>query len=485
MKPLGSLSIIIALIVVAIFAGSALLSYNTVKDELAARQELDHQKLNRIIAQSLEHYFQRVQQTTEFAASRDVFDPEKTKEEDKYRYRSLDPLKAKSIQAENGIREILPNDDASSDRSTILSWQLFKGLPEIDENGKPLAEERRKIAIQSRNKFHDLLYVFEEDANGDIVFVVPFDSQKNLRKFNYKFRDYLIGPKKTGMTTLSEAYVSGDVEKTNAICVASPIFDKSRSVAKIIAATVSNETLRKLVFQRLKEGIISDDTGSPDTVFYFIDKYGHVVASSSDSGDYAPTEGAKNDYGDRGVFREYGPLKDIKWQDDQFEKDTDWYRQSKSWVNNALLASYSAEYRNPAGVQVLGSFYPVSLIDKRPFRFGILIETPTKATGESQKRLGLIFAATAALLLAILIFLGRAIWKSSGRLTHDLNAKELQLQQVLRGVSHDLRSPLAALQTLQPHLQNQSEEVRTIYLKTVTLVNDIANDLIRSKESTK
>ena len=87
-------------------------------------------------------------------------------------------------------------------------------------------------------------------------------------------------------TIISEGYLSHDLQRTQIITVASPIFDATGSLQKLFAASISNATLRDKVFQALREGIDIQD----ETVFYLVDRHGHVVASSSSAGGYEPRQ---------------------------------------------------------------------------------------------------------------------------------------------------------------------------------------------------
>lgn len=492
------ISIIIALCIVAgIFITATLVSYQKFKKELIDRQLLDHQRLSRIITQSLNQYFHRVQQTTEFAASNEAFNPEITANEDKLRYQLINKDKADAIMQELDIKTPLERRNSNSstgETNELFNWQLFKGLPYKDEFGNRVAEERRRIANHALIRFggndRDLLFVYEEDANGDMIFVEPFYVQKNLQSFNFRFRDYLVGAKTTRGTTLSEAFISRDAGGTQAVAVSSPIFDKSGSIVKIICASISNSTLRNRVFQPLKKGMLHSETtelkkaaeSRDNTVFYLIDHYGHVVASSSDTGDYEPIRNAATDEGDQGNFRNYGPLKKIQWEDRKFQPlDPEWERQSKTWQESTLRAEYSDDaYTNSTGTQVVGTFYPVYLLDKRSPRFGILIETPITAINPTQTQLNIIFIFVSLILLIILIIFGQAFWNSYRSINEKILDKEMQLQQISSKVSHDIRSPLLALQMLQTSIDEQPEHIRIMFKNILNQVSDTANGLMQS-----
>lgn len=482
----------IALGAIALLFGiSAFKTYTTYRNELLRRQILDHEKLNRIIRQSLNQYFLRIQQVTEHAAAHPEFQPDKTSAEDQLRFRDMQRSTAEAIQRARQIVRILPEDEKILNRkqsNVIQTWQLFKGLPDVDSNGEDLT--RRKLASHWMRAFHDLFLIFEEDANGDMVLVVPFYQQKNISTFNFSFRDYLVGPKETRATVLSDAFVSRVVNSTQALAVSSPIFDKSGNVTKVVAAAVSNDTLRKVVFQPLRADIHS----SEDTVFYFIDRYGHMIASSSSSQDdgrlpsttacvanYEPLPKASTDAGDPGNLRKYGPLILMPWKDDEFERDTDFKRDSQTWNESLLRASYTDVYQNCDGATVLGSFYPVSLVDGRSPRYGILIETPTKVN-RGGKALTVVFGVAAFVLLSTLGFLGAAIWVRNARVTREFTENYAHLQQKASRASHDLRSPLVALQMLEPQLANQPDNIRKMFRDLVNRIGDIANKLERSEE---
>ncbi|HYX71170.1 MAG TPA: hypothetical protein VE732_00240 [Nitrososphaera sp.] len=381
------------------------------------------------------------------------------------------------LQRRDWIEKILENK--ASPRSlpeSISVWQLFKGLPERDEHGRPIAVERRRIAQQALDRFPDLEFFYEMEANGDMIFVRPMAAQRSLSEFNYSFRDYLNGPKETKATTLSDSFISKVSRSTQAITVSTPVFDKTRKVAKLVCASVSNHTIREKVFQQLLIPIgISERTE-----FYFIDRYGHIVASSSTYIDYTPTKNARTDESDVGNFRTYGPLTKINWVDEDFEKNTDWQRLSRTWVTSSLRSSYSAEYISQTGEHVLGTFYPISLIDGRPSRYGLLIETPITVIHHSQRQLNIILTCVGLVMLLILLFFGRMIRIGHQQIAQELADKDKQLRDISAQVAHDVRSPLLALQTILPRIESQPEHIRITYRTTLNRIQDLANDLIDS-----
>jgi light-regulated signal transduction histidine kinase (bacteriophytochrome) len=112
----------------------------------------------------------------------------------------------------------------------------------------------------------------------------------------------------------------------------------------------------------------------------------------------------------------------------------------------------------------------------------MLIETPTDVIHEGQASLIFVFVGTAFLLLVILFVLSKAIWVSYLKMTKELAEKDANLQQISNRVSHDLRSPLVALQMLQPNLAGQPENIRNMFSRTVNRIHDIANELMQPKD---
>lgn len=455
-------------------------------------QTQNHEKLSRIIEQSLNSYFLRVRYITDYAANDTAFKPDKiTQLEDALRFNTITCAEALSLKQSLNITKILDSTCTDTDKNTsnipVKNSELFKGLPEFDSGGNLIASRRRTLARHALRVFPDLHYVFELDEKGNMIFLEPFETQKNIDSFNYSFRDYWQAvtykdnDTENKRTVLSEAYVSRDPERTQIITVASPIFDENGKIARIFSASISNTTLREQVFKPLREDIALQD----ETVFYLVDRHGHIVTSSSGLNNYQPLENKKSDDEDTGNFRSYGILNDLVWNTDHFEKGNDVLeRETKSWNTNPkfLKRFYSKEYVNSKDVDVLGTFYPISIltVDEEigtSTKWGILIETPLETINKGTNELRLIFIISITLLLITLLFMVWLLQRHYKKLTYQFETRQKLLELESRKVAHDIRSPLLALQTLVSTMTNPSRHLQNMLSTALNRLNDIANDL--------
>jgi hypothetical protein len=179
-------------------ATTALLTYREFKQSLSAAQLQNQRKMSRIVSQSLDLYFQKLRFAVESAALRPEFQPDRTRLENQLRFNEIAAFSLESTLQKNGIQRILETPrksiepkGASASQRPLKNWQIFKALPEFDPKGRLIAADRRTFARNILRNLRDVHYVFEMDSNGDLVFLEPFDIQKNITSFNYEFRDYL------------------------------------------------------------------------------------------------------------------------------------------------------------------------------------------------------------------------------------------------------------------------------------------------------
>jgi len=467
-------TLVVALFAIAItFFLSSYYTYAKLDYELMDQELVSQKKLSNVFRHSLAEYFTKMQLVAEYASTSAAFAPEKTQKVDRLRYLQFYG-DTTQVRAEFGLDSILryispytPTRPTPPIRPYV--WQVFKGLPEKNANGEIFAGDRRAVARTTMQAFRGLHYVFELDANGDMIFLEPFRSQKNISALNYAFRDYFQEVKLRKRTVLSEGYFSRDKERTRIITVAAPIRDSLKTIRRIIAVSVSADTLREQVFGPLSRGM---DLGS--TVIYLLDRHGHVVTSSNGRGVYSPRAGALNDQGDPGNLRNSGILRDLPWRDEVLEPQHHSGRQTRSWHDQLPQRPRSAEYRNHEKIQVIGTFLPISLIDSTLTRWALLIETPTANIRARSNEL-LVFYVGAGLFLAlILTILGFVLFTGFAKV-------EADLQEVAEQVSHDIRSPLAALDLLTQSFGHLPEERRILIRSSVNRIQDIANDLARSR----
>ncbi len=94
----------------------------------------------------------------------------------------------------------------------------------------------------------------------------------------------------------------------------------------------------------------------------------------------------------------------------------------------------------------------------------------------SQLNVGFIFLLTQILMLAIVI------WVAKRGETERLMA-QIRLSELAQQVSHDIRSPLSALEMLGSSMQDLPEERRVILRNAINRIRDIANSLLAKESS--
>lgn len=473
--------LILALALIAAFYGGfSLLVHNTLRGSLVELHSRNHATLSKIITQGLLGYFRRLQYVTEYTAADVAFQPARNTKEDRGRFEFVPQFDAERTTHDLRIDAILnrrnPTAPIEISNGQVRAWQIFKGLPEIDKAGNLIAARRRILARDLLRTFADIHYVFEEEAgnltSGDLVFLEPFDIQKNIASFNYKFRDYLRAVQRTHHTELSEGYISGDTERTQIISVASPIFDPDGALSRIFVASIANSTVRDRVFRPLSEGLSLDD----ETAFYLIDRHGHIVAGSSGSRGYQPKMRAATDEGDPGNIRTFGLLTQIKWTDDQFESGNEWQRATKTWDSGSLRNAYTGTYINWNNISVLGTFYPISILSNER-KWGILIETPIGSIENGANQLRSVLTVCGVLLGLCLLMLRWALASHERRIALVMNTRRSRLDGTISRLAHDIRSPLVALQMLFPSLCDLPEHVVAMITGATDRLSQIADDL--------
>ena len=462
----------------ATFLGSFALIYRHYRSTLVEDERRNQLKVSQMVAQSLDLYFDKLKYITDQAVNTGVFASEDNGRDDALRFARI-PLAQVRRDIERyrpavvleGARQ--PFAAGYAPTEALASWQLYKGLPERDASGRPIAAERRKLARSILNTFPDLHYAFEMELNGDLVFLEPFEVQKDISSFNYEFRDYLQLIKRTRRTVISEGYVSHDLNRTRIITVATPIFDRQNRIVKLFAVSVSAAVLRERVFQSLKESMNVTD----GTVFYLVDRHGHVVASSNGRNIYYPVTGKSDDHADAGNLREVGFFKDLEWRPDLLEKGNIFERDSSTWTPAFLAKEYFGQYRNLAGETVFGTFLPKTLIPGEPPSVGILVETPVSRFRDAADHLNGILMVSGAALLLLVAAIAAVILRGFGRLRADLMETEREIHEVQREVFHNIGSPLTALESVAPQLGALPEGTRILIRNALQNIRDVVNGL--------
>ena len=472
-------------LIALVFLVVGIIAYQQFDRDLLKSESANQRKMVRIINQSMNRYFETLRFITENTVLNPSFDPQRSAKEDTARSKMVDFRTAAILLRDSGVLHVLSAPRASAGipadqlSGPIENWKIFKGLPEYDSAGGLVAKERRTIARNILKSFKDIHYVFEMDSNGDLVFLEPFEIQKNITSFNFEFRDYLRLVKASRATAISEGYISHDQNRTQIITVASPIFDATGKVAKVFAASVSAATLRERVFRSLKENLDVQD----GTVFYLVDRHAHVVASSNGKNIYFPIEGKSHDEEDGGNLRDTGFFKDIDWTPDVLEKGNVWERNTKSWQVSSLKPDFSGRYANLNGIEVFATLFPTAIIGSESTNWGILIEVPVSQFLASKRSLRIVFLMSGALLIGILFALSIYTLKNFSELEKQLRLKETDLVRISSQVAHDIRSPLAALDSVLGSVTRLPEGERLLIRSAVGRIRDIANSLLSKQRA--
>ena len=474
---------LLSITIFLLFITSSYLAFNKFNSEYTSAQLANQVKMIELVNESLSLYFSKLEFITNNTILHESFKFVNSKPEDSIRFQVLtDERLILNHINDDDVINYLKSPKASVNLSmaepipdSLNYWQLYKGLPEKDHTGKMVADSRRQIMRNILRTFPDIHYVFEMDANGDLVMLEPFEIQKNITSFNYDFRDYLKTVKKQKATSLSEGYISHDQDRTQIITVAAPIFDESNKLSKIFAASISSSKLVEKVFRPLKMSISSQNLG---TKFYLVDRHGHIVASSTGKNIYRPIDGMENDEQDPGNLRNIGYFKNISWLNDILEEGNDWERATKSWDESTIDSEYSGEYINLDNEMVISTFKPTNLINTGGIYWGILIETPKDKLLASNRYIINIFVIIGILSLAVLLILVFFVMKTYDRLMKDIHEQEESVKQVARKVAHDMGGPISVLSLVISQLSQIPKEQRDIIKKALNQISRISNQIL-------
>lgn len=476
--------------IATIFIISSWISYQQLSKNIIKNELNNQQQISQIIAQSLDRYFNTLKVIVRIAASNQELSADITKYEENILHQNITSKLAKEILSREGIYTILSNPVhaaiiPSNEANIILAnkiknWQLYKGLPNKDFSGRTLAKGKRSLALNILHNYSDIRYLFYAKANGDIIFIEPFSIQKNIKAYNYAFRDALKLVNHNKTTSISEAYISNELYGTQSVTVATPIFDTAQNVKYIFGASISAKTLKDRVFAPLQSKM-----GLNDTHIYLLDRHAHVIASSSGNNIYYPLSDKTDDNYDPGNLRKSKIFRSLKWYVTYFEKGTSLNRKTLSWDISSIKHFYHMQYTNDHGVKVITTFLPLSL-DNRSVNWGILVETPLSQLLVSEmylKKLLLIFGGLLSVVLSSILILSLRYFS---KLETEIQEKEQEINKMATQVAHDIKSPLVALDILLENLQSIDEKIRVMVHKSINRINDIANNLLfYSKSNTE
>lgn len=438
--------------ILLIFGMTFFIYYNIYSGALVRETHENSLKVAQFLDNSLVLYFDKLRFAIENAVGSEEFQFTANKKEDALRFSPVTKIPADLKPLQKGVNNV---------------WNWYKGLP------GDAATARRRIARNIIHNFTDIHYVFEMDVNGDLVFLEPFDVQKHVTSYNYRYRDYLKLVKENKATSISEGYISHDVSRTQIITVATPIFNEQGEVAKVFAASISAKTIQNKVFNSLNSTLKLNDS----VEVYIVDRHGHVVTSRSGKNIYFPGEGLDNDTHDRGNFRQLPIFDAINWTNDSFEKHNIWERKTKSWTLSSKEVR-KVSYINSEGTEVYGLFYPMSIFDNSKLNWGILIEVPASVIKEKQQHLSVIFLVIMLLVCLILFFIKKVTDGRFQKLLDDLDIAKTSIHQLASRVSHDIKSPLTSLEYFYESSKSRIPEAqRIIGLQSLERIKDIINTL--------
>lgn len=454
-------------------------AYKKFNNDVMRNQETSQQRMSLIVNQLLTRYIYTFEYIASNTAAHPIFDISKSQKEDTLLYKRVSTEQANQVIQSEKLSNILLSKRVNQplnqkniiQEKPLYIWQLYKALPE-KYNGTMIAKERREFSRRILSAFKDVHYVFQMNVNGDLIFLEPYDVQKEITSFNYGFRDYLYLVKKYKKTIVSEGYVSNDAVFSQVITIASPIFSKDKKVDGLFSVSVTAKTMSEHIFNNLAKNMGLND----GTVFYLIDRHGHVVSSSSGKNVFFPEYGAETDNNDPGNVTKLGFFREIKWSDDYYEQGNRWQRKIKKWQQSSLKDFYKGQYKNLDGNQVLATFMPITLGDNAK-NWGILVETPIKQILSSEQTLKVAFAYTIAILSIILILLFYLTLRAFSKLEQRIKDKQEELHRVTSQVAHDVRSPLVALDMSVKSISGLKEAERLTVLNAVRRIYDITNDL--------
>ena len=473
--------LILSLILIAIFfAITIYCTFLNFKKTIITKQVLDQEKIARITSNILTKYFDTLIYITENTALQKSFINANTQNDIAYLHKSITRDNVKRIAQEQNISTYLETPTStktfktnSTNYHALQIWQLFKGFPQ----NSSLIKERLTTVENISKTYPDILYFFLTSANGDIIFIYPYKTQKQNKSFNYKYRESIIQTKATKMTVISEAYLSNTTSPIQTISVTSPVLDNNKQIISIFGITISATMLKKSIFNILAKDINITDS----TVLYLIDQHGHVITSSSGENNYLPKKDINTDNLDVGNFRNIPILQNLYWNISNYEKNSIWQRKTASWDEAKMLPIYHMQYINKQGLSVIGTFLPVSLHETNK-NFGILIETPTNQLFSTEKHLKnmffIIFIILLIILSNILIFTFKRFNYLEKSILEEQKNKQESISKLTSQVAHDIRSPVASLRMISHYLKDVSQDFRELIHNITQQITDIADNLL-------
>jgi signal transduction histidine kinase len=428
-------------------------------------EERNQLKIAKTIEQSLNLFFRTLVYITESTASNRAFEFDKNLSSDQIRFESI--TKNDLLKGFN----VLGNKNKKSEL-----WQVYKGLPEVYE-GKSIADQRREVARNILANNPELHYVFEMDVNGDLVFLEPYTTQVVITSFNYGFRDYLKLAKLHKKTVISEGYLSHDKARTQILTVASPIFDKNGEIKRVFAVSISAKSIKEKIFLALKDTIEGIDDGH----LILIDKHGHTIASSSDGLVYSPIVNNHVDENDLGNLRDFDLLKQLKWNNDIFEKGNLWERVTKSWDIHSLEESYTGHFKIFDQDQ-RGTLYPISVLNNEKL-WGIIVSS--SANKIDRRIMSILMSAIFMWLLLTIVILSvtAKLMLRNQKLEkkHLEDQKEIELMNAQ--IAHDIRSPASVLKRIvEKEIITPDDQMQMHAL--AKRITDISNGILGLKTNT-
>lgn len=247
-----------------LFIATVCFTYVQFSKNTLNREFLSQEKIAGVISDGLMKYFNTLLFITQNATLQPAFKAADIHKDLKRLYEPIDLKMASQAAQQQNISSILLSPQKSltfnknfSPKEPLKRWQLFKGLSSDDE----LATDRREIANNILKIFPDIQYIFLTTAEGNVIFIAPYNVQKHSNSFNYGYRDSIKQVNSTRQTSISDIYLSHLSNPTQTITVAIPVFDKENKFTSIFGVTLSANTLNNMIFKPISQRLnIADGT---------------------------------------------------------------------------------------------------------------------------------------------------------------------------------------------------------------------------------
>jgi signal transduction histidine kinase len=158
-------------------------------ERLARRENATSYTVSQLTSAMVEsrlHYLSRLALSL---ASNDAFLDVGDRAFDDLRLQAINSRLAYSLAMQAAIEDWIVNPGQVAPIAAIVGnrsfvWNIFRGLPSQTASGRPIAEQRRKLAENTLAANPSIQSITELDAQGRIVFMAPFADQTRSREFD-------------------------------------------------------------------------------------------------------------------------------------------------------------------------------------------------------------------------------------------------------------------------------------------------------------